>query len=406
MSNSQRVEAIGIYMHIPFCSYLCHYCDFAKTARWDEGVVDQYFSMLEEQIKWSLSELKQLYVIKSINIGGGTPSLFTQQYSKLIDLLRPYCIEDCEISLEANPNDISKQRLQEWRNIGFNRISLGVQTFDASGLNFLKRDHSAAMALKSSELALNFFENCNLDFIYSWPSQTLEQWQKDLEQAIKMGVTHLSLYNLTYAAKTPIGRAHSRGLIKEPEDSTQEAFYACAREKLASDYTHDEVSNWSKPGFSCIHNWLYWQDGYYVGFGTGAHGYLPSKQFPLGIRYSTASSLKRFLSVRVGGKKNEGANFEPWAHFLTSINACVEERDKTTWLIEYVGSALRSSKGVDCSYIEEKVNQKFTIDSCLLSAINRGQVIVENNKIYLSCEEWFRETYWCLKVLDCFNAQL
>ncbi len=286
--TSSHEKPFSLYIHIPFCSRLCHYCDFAKTARFDEALVRDYLRRLGEDLGlWLSSPYFRGRRIHSIFLGGGTPGLFSQEYDKLFSILADKLSDDGEVSIEANPNDITLEKLSLWRDLGFNRLSIGVQTFSTLGLKALTRDHSSQGALSAIHLARNYFDNLNIDLIYGWPGQTETDLQNDLELACSLDLGHLSLYNLTLEPSTPLGKSYLRRNKDIHSDDRLADFYKLIRETLKqNNFLHDEVSNWSKPGYSCLHNWNYWQGKDYLGLGVGAHGFL-SDERKGGTRYFT-----------------------------------------------------------------------------------------------------------------------
>lgn len=390
---------LGLYFHIPFCAQICHYCDFAKTALWDQEKLNTYITRLEAELKLWLDFIEQNYDLNllSVNFGGGTPSLFSGQYKGIFDLLGRRLRNDTEISLETNPNDLSEEKLKVWRQLGFNRISIGVQTFDQNGLEFLKRDHSQKEAKEKIELTHNFFENINLDLIYGWKHQTLDSWKRDLALSIDLKTNHVSLYNLTYAAQTPIGRAYQRGKLKEMSEDLQIDMYQYAKNFLAENgFDHVEVSNWAKKGYYCQHNELYWSDGYYLGLGTGAHSYLPimgeKEVSNIGMRFSYDKNLKTFLE-----KKPQDISQEV---IKTELN--FEVRNKESWLMEYIGCSLRYYKGISLSHIKNKVQKDFKPTPTINHAIASRLINLEGDQLTITEVEWIRETLWADKILECF----
>ena len=388
----------GIYIHIPFCEHLCHYCDFAKTARWDEDAVRAYFAKLAAYARlWCEQYFGPTATsISSVNIGGGTPGLFTCEFERLINIFRPFLANDAEISLEANPNNCSEEALTAWRQIGFNRLSIGIQTLDQDGLRFLKRDHSSQDGVTAVRRAKTVFEKINADLIYGWSGQTATQWQRDLEVLGNL-VPHLSLYTLTYAPQTPIGRAHHRGILAAPPDENLSSMYdsACATLKHLG-FAHDEVSNWAQPDHTCRHNWLYWQQGYFVGIGTGAWGFVPDAK--VGLRYRHTDRLRRFL--------DEPASINALLDQSPSVHdsILIDRRDEDAWLTEAVGCGLRSSRGVDLELVESVVGKRLLIDGPLDAAFQSGTLaITDDRRLILSPREWFRETAWSIKVLEAFT---
>lgn len=364
----------GLYVHIPFCRHLCHYCDFAKTANYSPTLTAQYFVALKSELTDWLERIESDTPLKftSVFIGGGTPSLFVQEYENLFQLLTPHLSADCEVTMEVNPEDISTNRLKAWRSLGVNRLSMGVQTFDREGLAFLKRGHTAAASLKALDLIGSVFDNFNCDMIYGWPQQTQKSLDLDLRYLVDSSVPHLSLYTLTYEPRTPIGRAALRNRLTTKADDDVFALYEIMCQLLASHgYDHEEVSNWSKNGFSCRHNWLYWQNKPYVGIGAGAHGFLPDGG--IGKRYANPRNERSYI-------KNP---LSP---------AWDDERDEAAYLLERIATSLRTNKGflIPEGYLFDK-------DAAFDAAMAKGAIhLNDQGHIMIAETEWFRENYWIL----------
>ncbi|MEZ4742643.1 MAG: radical SAM family heme chaperone HemW [Bdellovibrionota bacterium] len=403
--NDNIDNKLGLYFHIPFCDNLCHYCDFAKTANWNSSLTDKYFVLLEEHLKFwihYLQESRNAFEFTSVFFGGGTPGLFADEMKPLFEAFLPMMQEGCEVSLEANPNNISEEKLLKWHELGITRISLGIQTFDNSGLNVLKRDHDHISALKALELLRNFGKfSVNLDLIYGWPGQSLNSWMTDIKRAIDSGIQHISLYNLIYEKRTPLGRRFFRGAVTNSPNEEQEVeFYEHARRELAiNGFIHEEVSNWCKDGHTCEHNWLYWQDGSYVGVGSGAHGYLVLDDLKIGLRYSYPRN-ERFFTTPVK-TRSPAASSEMLLEQLE-----VENRDDDSWLLEYVGCALRSVRGVDLKRIGQKIGRIFRPTPIIAHALKNGSLKIDSESILtLAPSEWIRETHWSLAVSECFLSE-
>jgi oxygen-independent coproporphyrinogen-3 oxidase len=395
--HSQASPLWGLYIHIPFCSELCHYCDFAKTARWDEATVSQYFSVLHQHLADWLTHVVVPRGVRfvSLYLGGGTPGLFTREYETLFALMAPYLLPSAEITLEANPNNLTPQSLAHWRGLGVNRVSAGVQSFEEKGLRFLTRDHTPLQLQQTLSLLPQYFSSYNIDLIYSWPGQSLTSWKQDLEKAAALSPAHLSLYNLTYAPQTPIGRAHERKKIQSPPDESQAEFYEVAQSFLATKgYLQEEISNWYRPGFEAKHNALYWQDVAYLALGAGAWGYMPDET-PWGIRYQYPKGLRAFLSMPAPlFQQTTLASAQPALLIET-------QRDAESWLLEYVGAALRSMYGVDLSRIARKTQRNFVPTPWVQHGLDTGMLTLSTEGILrLAPQEWFRETAWCGAVLS------
>jgi len=377
---------LGLYIHVPFCSQICHYCDFAKTANYSRLHVESYFRVLETQLQSWIQKLNPEAVLTSVFFGGGTPGLFCEEYSPLFDILKAKLAKEAETSIEANPRNVTESCLRTWSDLGVNRLSIGVQTFDQHGLKTMTRDHSSEEAVRSLELALQIMPTVNGDLIYGWPGQTEESWTFDLDRMIHLGVPHLSLYALTYEGRTPFAIAERRGKMQATDDDQLAAYYdrACQLLKDAG-YEHEEVSNWSKPGHSCRHNWLYWRAEPFVGIGAGAHGYLldPSRS-AWGERYSYPGDIRKYL--RECGPAENGVIAD-------------SGRDKNSWLTEYVGCALRCKAGLDLKKVEA-MGFQFSPDARIMKIMEQAEVAVVDHKIILSEQEWFRETAWSSLLLS------
>ncbi len=393
------MKSIGLYIHIPFCSFCCHYCDFVKTANWDENLVKKFFITLKKHIQhWKCEYLNPHHLkIETVNIGGGTPGLFSHEYEGIFEELESCLLPNTEISIEVNPLNAHHATIKKWQELGINRVSIGIQTFDDQGLSFLKRDHTKNHAIKSIEVTQQYIENINLDLIYAWKDQTLKIWQEDLATALNLQPKHLSLYNLTYAEGTPIGRAHARGKIIELTDSTQYAMYEHARLLLEKKgFIHDEVSNWSQPGFTCRHNWKYWQGDYFIGIGPGAHGFIEDPNSLIGMRYGYQRKIKNFIDSE--------PSFISHGKFLQEDSQIeIEKRTTESWLLEYLGSSLRCSRGIDLKRIENITGKTFKATPLVAEKMKEKKIHQTKDRIRLNESEFIRESAWALEFIACFN---
>ena len=270
----------SLYIHIPFCKHRCHYCDFITTAG-REAELPGYVDALIQEIRIAFSADRKIN-LHSIYFGGGTPSLvslkgYEQVFNAICDSFE--LTEDCEISLEANPGTIDYDYLVGLRNIGFNRISIGVQSTDSFDLRRLDRIHDIQDVINSvSDARRAGFENMNLDLIFGLPWQDLESWRNSLQRAIDLKPSHFSLYALIIEEGTALYRWHQKGLIEPQDQDLQADMYELAMEMLqAEGYEHYEISNWAKADslkdYRCRHNLQYWLNDPYLGMGAGAQGY-------------------------------------------------------------------------------------------------------------------------------------
>lgn len=388
---------LGLYVHIPFCSAICHYCDFAKTANYSDDHVVQYFVHLERQlIEWKRF-LSPMQKFSSVFFGGGTPGLFTHQYDRLMTLIRDMSSSGAEISLEANPDNVTDDAVSIWRGLGFNRLSIGVQTFDPRGLKDLTRTHSARGAIEALELAAKYFPKSNGDLIYGWAGQDASSWVSDLRQLVSTGVNHISLYSLTYEGQTPFARAERRGVRTQEQDDVLAQYYELACEILAdAGFNHEEVSNWSKPGASCDHNWLYWRGHHYVGVGAGAHGFVDD-QSAIGLRYSYPSNFRDLTRRNNAGSLD---HLDKAMDLVKTLGAQIEAlRDLESWKLEYVGCGLRCKDGIDLVPLMQR-GFVFKPNSKVQRAFSEGLMALHANRLSLVNSEWFRETSWAYEVCD------
>ena len=383
-------------MHIPFCSSVCHYCDFSKTANFQEQHFEKYLQTLEWQLRAWRDALPAGTKFTSVFFGGGTPGLLSREYESLMRAVRDMLVAGAEVSLECNPGNVTKEKISIWRDLGFNRISVGVQTFDPLGLRILTRDHSCEDSKRALELAAKYFPKSNGDLIYGWPGQDIKIWQNDLESIVQSGVNHLSLYSLTYEGQTPFARAERRGAVVSMDGDDLAERYELACKVLSSiGFEHEEISNWSMPGASCSHNWLYWRGEPYIGIGAGAHGFVMDGS-EIGLRYSYPGDLRKFLRIE---QRQVGTSLS-----LSNVVECTGglvdfERQKDSWVFEYVGSALRCRDGVDLHKLAQ-IGYEFKPNSKIERALRENILRRADHYLYASEVEWFRETAWSFEVCE------
>ena len=264
----------GLYIHIPFCRSRCSYCDFA-TGIYQGELADRYVRALVEEISTSRNAGA---LVDTIYFGGGTPSLLTPtQLDQVLSALhRQFSIDSgAEVTLEMNPGTVSREQLRSFRESGVNRASFGAQTFDDAELAKLGRSHSSAETLQTfHELRATGFENVSFDLIAGLPGQTLDGWQRNIEQSLALQPEHLSFYLLEVHSGTPLADHIRRGLQPVPDEDLAAVMYEWMIERAAAEgYEHYEISNLSKPGFISRHNTKYWTGAAYYGFGCSAHSF-------------------------------------------------------------------------------------------------------------------------------------
>lgn len=264
----------GIYIHIPYCKTKCIYCDFYSITN---------LSRKDELVRAVLQEINERKgyldeVVSTIYFGGGTPSVLkTVDINSILQVIYTnFDVDnDAEITLEANPDDLTLDYLKTLRNIGINRLSIGIQSFDDKQLRAINRRHTAEMALHSVKLAQKAgFENISIDLIFGLPSQNLESWKKQLNKAMTLNVQHISAYGLIYEENTPLWKQMKAGKIAPADDELSVEMYDYLMKTCAKNgFEQYEISNFSKPGFRSKHNSSYWTQTPYIGIGPSAHSY-------------------------------------------------------------------------------------------------------------------------------------
>jgi oxygen-independent coproporphyrinogen-3 oxidase len=322
----------GIYIHIPFCRKLCHYCDFYHVIAKDDN--QAFLDALKKEVDFRKDYLGK-ETISTIYLGGGTPSVLSaSEISSILDHIRcNFNIEkDCEITIEINPDDVSAIYLKELRQSGINRISLGIQSWRDTDLNMMNRRHTAVQA----EVALNEtinagFSNVTIDLIYGIPGMNSDEWAANLDKSFSFAITHLSAYHLTIEPGTIFGRMKENGKLEEIDEEESTAQFNILIEKAAAaGFIHYEISNFGKPGFFSVHNTNYWKQIPYLGLGPSAHSY---------NRYS------RQWNVR---------DLRKYVKFAGSDKQMIEKEDLNlkTRFNEYIMTSLRTMWGIDLEYTE------------------------------------------------------
>lgn len=348
---------IGIYLHFPYCKNICSYCDFVVDKNLDQ--IERYLNALLIEIEETSNKYydSTKYYINTLYIGGGTPSLLSpSQMSLIINKLNNHLdlSNAIEISMESNPASLGLQKMKEYKSIGINRISIGVQSFIKKELGILKRNHSPNSAIKSIYEAKEVgFNSVNFDLIYSIPNQINKDWISNLEKALELEPDHLSCYNLTYEVGTPLYTKLKSGLITKNNEELDANIFLQTSELLEENaYKHYEVSNYSKVNHECLHNLEIWRNGEYLGFGVGAHWYIN------GIRYENSKSINDYLT-----KIEKGIEI---SRNVKTLN----ENDKFE---EYIILGLRA-EGINLNTLKEK----YKINHNILDSYIVKKMIAEN----------------------------
>ena len=286
MKNNRRIP-LELYVHIPFCVRKCQYCDFLSGPS-DEETKDRYIEALLKEIR--AAEHTEDYEIVSVFIGGGTPSaLKAEAIASIMRTLQEkfFFCEDAEVTIEANPGTVDPEKLTIYRNVGINRLSLGLQSTDAEELKLLGRIHSYEEFLKSYEWAREAgFSNINIDLMFAIPGQTGEAWRQHLYQVAELNPEHISAYSLIIEEGTPFAEQN----LDLPDEDTEYQMYEDTAEILERyGYRQYEISNYAKQGYMCRHNAGYWQRLEYLGFGLGASSLYG------GMRFSNTHQMQEYL---------------------------------------------------------------------------------------------------------------
>lgn len=355
-----------LYFHIPFCKRICTYCDFYKVGAIEliPRVVDVMHRELDERASYL-----QNRCITSIYFGGGTPSLLhPEQIESLITHAR--CLFDCskveEITLEANPDDLSAEYIAQLRKTSINRISLGIQSFDDRVLQFMNRRHSASEARECVErLRKAGYDNISIDIIFGVASFGDEWLHETISEAIKIDAEHISAYHLTVEERTRLGLMARKGEYQPISEEQSERDYHLVESMLCkAGYEHYEVSNYAKPGYRAKHNSAYWRGVEYLGIGAGAHSF---------------SGNDRRWCISTAKEYSEG-----------DIRFESEELTTTDHLNEYVMTALRTMEGIDLNHIETKYgkNERERILKQAATWQERGVLTIADNRLFIPTSEF------------------
>lgn len=356
----------GIYVHIPFCKQACHYCDFhfSVSTRLKPELLKSMHKDIELNSKYLGKE-----PINTIYFGGGTPSLLeSNELSALLDkVLKTFKIsEKVEITVEANPDDLNIRKLKNFRSIGINRLSIGVQSFRNRDLRLMNRVHDADLAHLSIENVRKVgFKDINMDLIYGIPDMSLTAWENNLEAFLKYQLPHLSAYCLTFEDRTAFGNWLKYGKIQRPKDKLVIQQFKLLMDIMAlNGYDHYEISNFAKPGFISGHNSAYWKGEIYLGLGPGAHSY---------------NSLRRKWNV---------SNNALYIKHITQGEDYFEEEvlTKNDRFNEYVLTSLRTMWGCNHKTVAEKFGEKrlARMKKDAMPYLEEGQIIEENGHFFLT----------------------
>ncbi|MDW0108997.1 radical SAM family heme chaperone HemW [Sporosarcina aquimarina] len=283
----------GIYIHIPFCHQICHYCDFNKVF-FENQPVDEYIESIDKELKTLKQKGTDFTKVETVFFGGGTPTaLNARQLDRLLEIVHSHIDVSSltEFTTEANPDELTNDKLSVLKNGQINRLSLGVQSFDEELLKKIGRSHSPMQAIEVVNNARKAgFDNISIDLIYALPGQTQSQWEATLDQALALELPHYSGYSLIVEPKTVFYNLMKKGRLPLPGEDAETSMFSELIDRMESSGRHQyEISNFAKVGKESIHNMIYWENDEYAGIGAGAHGYLN------GVRYANIAPLKRYM---------------------------------------------------------------------------------------------------------------
>jgi oxygen-independent coproporphyrinogen-3 oxidase len=366
----ERERRLSLYVHIPFCIAKCRYCDFNSYAGLESLIPAYAQALLREAEMWSAA--CQGWRVETLFFGGGTPSLMPlAELERVLEGLRRHIglTPDAEVSLEVNPGTVDKPYLSRLREMGVNRLSIGVQSFRDDELAFLGRIHSAEEARSAYRATRSAgFDNVSLDLIFGLPGQTVDRWLENLDEAIGLGPEHLSLYPLTVEEGTPLARDVASGRTPAPDPDLQAELYLRGAERLTpAGYEQYEISNWARAGRRCRHNLTYWHNGFWLGLGAGAHSHMPRDQEP-GTRNQEpgpGEPCYRFAAEASPRRYIELVN-ETWKQWSREGTLAVgnmrqvtfrEEDDPSRELSDTLVLGLRLSEGVSLRELRHRFGQ-------------------------------------------------
>lgn len=359
----------GIYIHIPFCKQACYYCDFHFSTSLRKK--DEMLQAIHSELRMRKDEITE--VVETIYFGGGTPSLLsTEEINYIIALIKDSFIvsSNPEITLEANPDDLTKDKIKALADSDINRLSIGIQSFYDQDLLYMNRAHNAAEADDSLKYAKRYFDNISIDLIYGVPGLSEERWKENLEKAFESGVNHISSYALTVELKTALDHFIKSGKYKKLDESLAQRHFKILQEKARHQhFVQYEVSNFGKEGFFSEHNTSYWKGISYLGIGPSAHSFDGNNR-----SWNIANNAKYMSSLA--------------DEVLPSENEALQIEDRIN---ESIMTGLRTIWGVSITDIENNFGEKLKRE-ILNNAdkyLDQGTLKLENGNLFLSPDSYF-----------------
>jgi oxygen-independent coproporphyrinogen III oxidase len=359
----------GIYIHIPFCKQACNYCNFHFSTSLKQK--DELIDALIMEINLPLSSSKEKEIVSTLYFGGGTPSILTTDDLKIIFTAlqqRFVFADDIEITLEANPDDITDLKLLEWKHLGINRLSVGIQSFLTDELKWMNRAHTAAESLVCiDKIKAAGFTNFSVDLIYGSPLLSDDDWKKNVQTVIEKNIPHISCYALTVEPKTALDKMIALNK-KAPVDAERQAqqFLLLMNWMAAAGYEHYEISNFAKPGLRSKHNSSYWSGSTYYGFGPSAHSFDGKSR-----RWNIANNALYIQSLQ--------KNIIPFEDEILTV---------TQQLNEYIMTSIRTMEGISLAFICTKFGKDKSdkVEAASRKYENTGKIKIETGQIILTKE--------------------
>jgi len=355
----------GIYIHVPFCKQACHYCDFHFST--SLKLREDYLKALQREIEMRADEFDSM--VNTIYFGGGTPSLLrSSEISEIINKLSVHftIAKNAEVSLEANPDDLNREKLQELYNAGINRLSIGIQSLNDRSLKWMNRAHNCAEARSCIADAIELgFDNISIDLIYGLPNLTLKEWEDEINEILSFNIQHISAYCLTVEPETALGHRVKKGKEKPvDEESANEQFQILVELLEQNGMEQYEVSNFGKPGFYSRHNTSYWKGVPYLGLGPSAHSYSSGKR-----SWNIANNARYIKSI------NEDK--------LPISTENLSDKDQIN---EYIMTGLRTIWGIDLDVLKNEFGYdlKAEYSELLEELIEKSLVKLEGAKLTLT----------------------
>lgn len=341
---------VGLYIHIPFCKKKCEYCDF-KSYEGKEKLIDTYIKWLKRELK-EVGEgnrldyennMDDLAIIKSIYIGGGTPSFIDSKYIKeILSITNKYYTvdENAEITIEINPGTVNKQKLEDYKIAGVNRISIGLQSTHNSLLKDIGRIHTFEQFLETYKLIKEVgFTNINVDLMLGLPKQSIKELEDSVKEIIKLNPEHVSVYSLIVEEGTVFFDKMKKNMLELPSDEVERKMYWLVKEELEkAGYVHYEISNFAKKGFESKHNLSCWNQEEYIGIGVAAHSYTNN------VRYSNVDKIENYIENFENNKEEDNLIFH-------------EKQNKISKMKEFMILGLRKINGVSIQEFKNKFTE-------------------------------------------------